>query len=240
MEFDCSVLIPCWNCETTLTRAIDSALSQSGVTVQVSLCDDGSTDGTFDILAALPKSDRIHTFVHADNLGQCHALNSAADYAVGRYIIELDADDYFEENTLRILVQALDAAPEHVGFAYGCVQYHGALNYFYQPRPFKRGDFYTSFPSLYPFLYRREAWDAGCRYTPHLEKDGRALSIQDWDMALQLMEYMRYDGLALRDTLVLHYTYAEGGTVGHELKANSAALMPAFKARFPKVTVEAL
>lgn len=244
---DVSVLIPAFQCETTIARAMQSALSQQGVNVQLSICDDGSTDGTFQTtldtleLLGIPEDDeRVHLFIHAENQGQVYALQTCCDYADGRYFIELDADDYFEAGALAALVHALDSAPEHVGFAYGCVQYHGALSYYYQPRPFKRGDFYQTFPSLYPFLYRRDAWDAGCRYTPHVEIDGRSLSIQDWDMALQLIEWMRYDGLALRDTLVLHYTYAESGTVGHELKANQAALMPAFRQRWPKVTAEGL
>ena len=232
---DVSVIIPAYNCEATIARAIESALSQEGVTVQVIVCDDGSSDPAF---FAIPQAASVIN--HATNRGQCHALNTAAESATGRYIIELDSDDTFAPGALAAMVAALDAAPENVGFVYGCTQYHGALGLYVQPRPYKRGDFYRNFPALYAFMYRREAWDAGCRYTPHLEKDGRSLSIQDWDMALQLIEYMRYDGLALRDTLVLHYTYAESGTVGHELKANADVLMPAFRKRWPKVTAEGL
>jgi glycosyltransferase involved in cell wall biosynthesis len=242
---DVSIIVPAFNCESTISRAIQSALSQEGVSVDVVVCDDGSTDQTPSKVWPAPvgTTNPTHQLLllrHDRNMGQCHALNSAAEEAVGRYIIELDADDYLAPGALAALVSALDHAPDHVGFAYGCVQYHDELNITHQPRPFKRADFYRSFPALYPFMYRREAWDAGCRYAPHLEKDGRALSIQDWDMALQLIEYMRYDGLALRDTLVLHYTYKAQGTVGSELKANNGELMAAFKRRWPKVTAEGL
>lgn len=243
---DVTVLIPAYNCEATIGRAIQSALSQEGVSVQVSVIDDGSTDGTSDAIGKAfdecgVTDSRVASVVSTStNFGQCVALNSAGLYATGRYLIELDADDWLEPNALAALVHALDAAPEHVGFAYGCTQYHGELGYYYQPRPYKRSDYYERFPALYPFMYRREAWDAGCRYTPHMEVNGRALSIQDWDMALQLIEYMRYDGLALRDTLVLHYHYKAEGTVGGELKANGGALMAAFKRRWPKVTAEGL
>lgn len=242
---DVSVIIPAYNCEATVARAIESALSQEGVSVDVVVCDDCSIDRTPSKVWPAPAglTDATHKLLllrHERNMGQCHALNSAAEEAVGRYIIELDADDYLEPGALAALVSALDAAPEHVGFAYGCTQYHGELGYRYQPRPFKRSEFYSNFPALYPFLYRREAWDAGCRYTPHAEVNGRSLSIQDWDMALQLIEYMRYDGLALRDTLVLHYSYQAEGTVGGELKANNDVLMAAFKRRWPKVTGEGL
>jgi glycosyltransferase involved in cell wall biosynthesis len=239
---DVSVIIPVYNAAMTIGRAIDSAINQQGVSVQVVVCDDASTDPTRSIADhyIFDEGGRTWVTTHATNRGQCHALNTAAEHATGRYIIELDADDYLEPGALATLVHALDAAPEHIGFAYGMVQYHGALNITNQPRPYKRADFYRTFPALYPFMYRREAWDAGCRYTPHGEANGRALSIQDWDMALQLIEYMRYDGIALRETLVLHYTYAETGTVGGELKANAGVLMPAFRKRWPKVTAEGL
>ena len=247
MTPDVTVLIPAWNCEAAIARAMQSALSQSGVSVQLSICDDGSTDGTFQAILdtlhdlGIPEDDeRVNIFIHAENQGQVYALQTCCDYADGRYFIELDADDYFHEGALAAMVSALDAAPEHIGFAYGCTQYHGALGLTHQPRPYKRSDFYATFPALYAFMYRREAWDAGCRYHAHAEVNGRALSIQDWDMALQLIEHMRYDGIALRETLVLHYTYAETGTVGGELKANAAVLMPAFRKRWPKVTAEGL
>lgn len=244
---DVTVLIPAYNCEHTISRAMQSALSQSGVNVQLSICDDGSTDDTLPIILAtmealgIPEdSERIHLFIHAENQGQVYALQTCCDYADGRYFIELDADDWYEPGALAKLTAALDAVPENIGFAYGMTQYHGALPLRHQPRPYKQADFYSSFPALYAFMYRREAWDAGCRYTPHVEIDGRTLSIQDWDMALQLIEYMRYNGLCLRETLVLHYSYAETGTVGGELKANADVLMPAFRARWPRVTAEGL
>lgn len=233
---DVSVIIPAYNCEATIKRAVNSARDQEGVSVEVVVCDDASTESTTLVLDYIG----LKPIYHATNRGQCHALNTAAEHATGRYIIELDADDTFAPGALAAMVAALDAAPENVGFVYGCTQYHGALDLYVQPRPYKRDDFYRNFPALYAFMYRRDAWDAGCRYTPHGEINGRALSIQDWDMALQLIEYMRYDGLALRDTLVLHYTYAKSGTVGHELKANADVLMPAFRKRWPKVIAEGL
>lgn len=238
MGIDVSVLIPAYRCGDTLNRAIISALNQADITVQVCVCDDGNNDNTASVIKGF--GDMVTPLYHETNRGQSHALNTCGEAALGRYFVELDSDDYVEENALAALVSTLDNAPPHVGFAYGCTQYHGELDYYYQPRPFKRADFYSNFPSLYPFLYRREAWDAGCRYTPHAEVNGRSLSIQDWDMALQLIEYMRYDGLALRDTLVLHYSYQAEGTVGGELKANGAALMAAFKQRWPKVIAEGL
>ncbi len=171
---------------------------------------------------------------HHTNGGLSEALNTAAGYATGRYFIELDADDYLEPGCLAAMVQALDAHPE-VGFVYGRTQYHGKSDALFIPQPYRPGIFRQAFASLYPFMYRRAAWDAGCRYRATCEIDGRVVTIQDWDMALQLTEHMRYDGLALPDTLVLHYTYKQGSLTDFT-NLHNAQVLAAFKSRWPQVT----
>ena len=59
-------------------------------------------------------------------------------------------------------------------------------------------------------------------------------------MALQLIEHMRYDGLALRDTLVLHYNYQATGTVGGELKEDMTRLEQALLAICNETNVNGL
>ena len=243
MQPDVSVLLPAWNCKATIGAAIHSALSQEGVAVEVVVCDDASPDNVFRVLDKFVKDSpegAIKALAHRTNRGQAHALNTCAENATGRYFVELDSDDTLEPGALQRLVDALDAAPPHVGFAYGCTRYSGDLTTVHMPPAFKREHFYTSFPALYAFMYRREAWDAGCRYPIHATIDGRDLSIQDWDMALQLIEFMRYDGLCLRDTIVLNYSYHAGDGVGAQLKANQQTLMPAFRKRWPKVMAQGL
>ena len=241
MTPDVTVLIPAYNCKATIGAAIDSALSQEGVNVQVVVCDDGSSDNVFRLLDKKIKANgALKAIAHRSNRGQAHALNTAADHATGRCFIELDSDDTLESGALAALVNALDTAPSHVGLAYGCTRYSGDLTTVHMPPAFKRAHFYVGFPALYAFMYRREAWDAGCRYHVHAEIDGRSLSIQDWDMALQLIEYMRYDGLCLRDTVVLNYHYDAAAGVGAQLKANQQTLMPAFRKRWPRVEAKGL
>lgn len=237
MTPDVSVLIPYYNQPDTLAQATDSVLSQAGVSVEIIVCDDASETPACEVLkwpVAGYGSSGDQIICHPTNQGQAAALNTAAEHATGRYLIELDADDRLAEGALAALVNALDAAPAHVGMTYGCVQYEGALTGVHVPPPFRRADFWRGFPALYPFMYRREAWDAGCRYAVHATIDSKPHSVQDWDMFLQCMEFMRYDGLALPDTLVLHYRASTTGA-GQALKDNSEAVVAGLRARWPKL-----
>ena len=235
---DVSILTPARNAALTIRRAIDSALSQDGVSVEVIVSENGSTDDTRAMLSTID-DPRLHILdSHADGVGA--SLNECGEVATGRYFVELDADDWFAPDCLALLVAALDHAPSHVGFAHGCVRYHGDQSFLYTPRQYTRHDYRRGFMCLYPFVYRRQAWDSGCRYADHIYTEGRWLSVQDYDFALQLVEFMRYNGLALPDVLVLNYTFnrqAEGQSVGAR---HQAELLAAFRARWPMVEVERL
>jgi len=72
-----------------------------------------------------------------------------------------------------------------------------------------------------------------------LKKEGRLIGVQDYDFALQLTEHMRWQGMALRDVLVLEYNYHEG-TLTSLLKKYNAECLAAFKARWPYIQVNQL
>jgi predicted O-methyltransferase YrrM len=236
---DVSVLIPAYNASKTIEKAVLSALQQEGIQVQVVVVDDFSADDTYDTVNLLrAKYPNIRLMTHSVNQGIADALNTAALNATGRYFIELDSDDTLSGNCLAPMVKALDSNKD-VGFVYGQTRYHGGANFLHTPPPYQPKQLYQQFTPLYAFMYRREAWDNGCRYRTLLEKEGRLIGVQDYDFALQLTEHMRWDGLALRDLLVLEYNYHEG-TLTSLLKKYNAECLAAFKARWPFISVRAL
>lgn len=91
---DVSFVIAAYNARETLVRAIDSALAQVGVSVEVIVVDDCSIDGTQDITQAYSSIDeRVKLVAREVNGGPAAARNIGFEKATGRWIAVLDADD---------------------------------------------------------------------------------------------------------------------------------------------------
>lgn len=89
---DISFIIAAYNAEETLERAIDSALAQVGVTVEVIVIDDCSTDRTRDIAGAYT-DPRVKLICQPQNGGPGRARNTGIEAATGRWVATLDSDD---------------------------------------------------------------------------------------------------------------------------------------------------
>jgi len=99
-----TIVIPVFNQERFIAFAIESALSQTYSDCSVLVIDDGSTDGTPDILRQYEKSV---TIIHQDNSGTSVAWNTAIHVIKDDYLIGLDSDDEFLPNTVAETVSAL-------------------------------------------------------------------------------------------------------------------------------------
>ncbi len=93
-----SVIIPVFNLEPFISRAVKSVLAQPEV-AECIVVDDGSTDNTADVCRALGQNDpRIRVFRHRQNLGVSASRNLGMENASSPYIAFLDADDYYLPN----------------------------------------------------------------------------------------------------------------------------------------------
>ena len=99
-----SIVIPCFNAIAYLERAIDSLKQQEGVNVQIIVIDDGSTDGSINLIKSLPSVD---VWKSGPNKGACAARNRGLSLAIFPYVMFWDADDYLDTGTLKGLVSAL-------------------------------------------------------------------------------------------------------------------------------------
>jgi glycosyltransferase involved in cell wall biosynthesis len=96
-----SIIIPCWNAESYVGAAIESALSQTYPTVEVIVIDDGSTDGSMEVIRSFGKHIRCET---GPNRGASAARNRGLDLSRGKLIQFLDADDVLFSNKLERMV----------------------------------------------------------------------------------------------------------------------------------------
>jgi glycosyltransferase involved in cell wall biosynthesis len=97
-----SIIITCYNREKYLSRAIRSAISQHfpREEFEVIVVDDGSTDHSPQI--AHDYSDEIIYIRNDKNLGLPFARNTGIRRARGRYVVNLDSDDYFHEDLIYV------------------------------------------------------------------------------------------------------------------------------------------
>ncbi len=101
-----SVIIPTYNRDATIQRAIDSVLGQSFNDFELIVIDDGSTDKTQKIL----KSYNHHIVaVRQENKGVSSARNRGIKIAKGEWIALLDSDDAWKKNKLQKQMDFIDA-----------------------------------------------------------------------------------------------------------------------------------
>jgi GT2 family glycosyltransferase len=104
-----SVVIAAYQAVATVREAVESALAQSKPAHEVIACDDGSTDGTSDVLEAYRPGV---TIVSQDNRGVSAARNAAARLATGEFLAFLDADDVYLTERLEALGELAVARPD--------------------------------------------------------------------------------------------------------------------------------
>ena len=106
-----TVLMSVHNGERYLREAVDSILGQSLADFEFLIVDDGSTDGTADILASF-KDSRIRVLRNSERLGLAASLNRGMALAGGNYIARMDADDRSLPDRLARQVAFMEQHPE--------------------------------------------------------------------------------------------------------------------------------
>ncbi len=116
MEPLVSVIIPTYNGEKYIKRAIDSVFKQTYKNSETIIVDDGSTDATPGIIGQLKGQDpRITIVRHDKNKGFVESLNRGLAESKGLYIARLDDDDFWvDDKKLEKQVSFLQKNPAHV------------------------------------------------------------------------------------------------------------------------------
>ena len=113
-----SVIVPLYNTRAYIAAAVSSILAQTRQPDEIVVVDDGSTDGSPELLAGYAPRVRVIRQVHA---GSSTALNRGIGETTGDIIAFLDADDLWEKDKLALQESILRAEPEVDG-VFGLVQ----------------------------------------------------------------------------------------------------------------------
>jgi len=134
-----SIIMPSYNNETWIRRAIHSALSQRGVNVELLVIDDGSTDGSVSIARRIAKDHpnmRVYSLLR--NFGCYYARNIGLMHAHGAYVTVIDSDDIVAPDFIMHQLSALKTTPGAV--ASRCHQRRWSLDFTRPLRELKRGE----------------------------------------------------------------------------------------------------
>lgn len=127
-----SVIIPAYNLEAYLERAVKSVLQQTYTNIEVLIVDDGSTDNSWKVIQRIAASDNRVIPIKQENNGVTSARINGIRHATGQWIGFVDGDDEIEPDMYQILLSNAEkyhADISHCG--YQMIFGNGRIHYFY-------------------------------------------------------------------------------------------------------------
>lgn len=216
-----SVIIPTRNRAAYLREAIDSVLAQRRADFELIVVDDGSTDATPALLAAI--DDPRLRVVRQPPRGIGAAMNAGLRAARGAYVARLDSDDTWRPELLEVLAATLDARPDiDVAYARGqAMDAGGHLLPHRQGMPMRfpgealRSMVFDDFTCNIALLARRDCLERAGTYDEALPAN------EDWDLWLRVARASRF---AFVDRVLAHIRWHDGNLTGPGSPAFDAVL----------------
>jgi glycosyltransferase involved in cell wall biosynthesis len=203
-----SIVMPCFNAAAHLVRSVGSVQAQCMVDWELVVVDDGSTDGSWQLLESLARQDARIRPIHQPNAGAAAARNCGLAMARSTYTAFLDSDDSWDPAFLGEMLAALEAQPD-AGIAYCGWQNTGLGG--------RRDDPFV--PPEYEDTDKVATFLGGCRWPIHGALirselirvaggfDGSLSSCEDYDLWLRLGTVHRL----VRVPRVLAFYHHHGG-----------------------------
>ena len=108
MKKKVSIIIPVYNCDSYISRCLDSILNQTYKDIEVIIVNDGSTDNTQKILDKYAKKYKQIKVYKQKNSGVSIARNNGIKKATGYYLQFTDSDDYLEKDMIKSMVMSAE------------------------------------------------------------------------------------------------------------------------------------
>ena len=102
---DVSVIVPCYNTEAYLDEALSSAEQNDRVSIEIIVLNDGSTDGSLDIMSAHAIADSRVRVIDKENQGYGATMNRGISEARGTYVAILEPDDWVAPHMYDVLLE---------------------------------------------------------------------------------------------------------------------------------------
>lgn len=178
-----SVIMPTYNREKTIKRAIDSVLNQTYQDIELIIVDDYSTDDTEKVISRI-NDKRLRYIKLEKNSGACHARNVGLDNAKGEYIAFQDSDDEWIKDKLDKQLKMLTENKVDIIF---CSAKHIGKNEIIIPKEklneqqIKNKIFKSNFISTQTILATKACFE-------QVRFDEKMPRFQDWDLIIRMLE----------------------------------------------------
>lgn len=205
MKDKVSVVIPCYNRMKTIERCLLSVLNQTVQPYEILVVDDGSTDGTLDIVKKID-SDKIRT-LKQNHRGAQAARNLGILNAKGDYIAFLDSDDEWEKDTLGVLGEYLKNHNNSTAFYCNCLRFeeeNSKKQILRMPNTRGKSERLSLKKSFALF---------GCMFVPRKKLleigllDENVSAYQEWDTTIRLAEVCEF--VHIDKTLMIYHIHSD-------------------------------
>jgi glycosyltransferase involved in cell wall biosynthesis len=199
-----SIIIPTYNREHLLGRAIQSVLDQTYQNFELIIVDDGSTDDTERLVKSF-NSEKIRYIRHGENKGPSAARNTGIQSAKGDYIAFQDSDDEWMPRKLEKQMRTFETAQPEVGIVYTDFIFITTNKRKFMPAAGvspKDGDIFSNllkgnFVSLQATVVKRECFERAGIF------DERFPPLADWELLLRMSRHYQFK--CINEPLVIMY-----------------------------------
>lgn len=198
-----TVLMGIYNCASTLVEALDSLYAQTYQDFKIVLCEDGSTDDTYNVARAYAENhENIILVRNEKNMGLNYTLNRCLQYADTEYCARMDGDDISLPNRFEKEIDFLDANPEFAVVSCPMIHFDENGEIFRGKVVEGKADksiFNYGSPFCHaPSMIRTKVLKEVCGYTMHK----RLLRVEDYDLWRKIYE-SGYSGYNLSEHLYM-------------------------------------
>lgn len=160
-----SIIVPVYNVEKYLKRCLDSLISQTLQDIEIICINDGSTDGSVDILKEYENRDSRIKVISKINTGYGNSMNVGMHYAKGEYIGIVESDDFADNNMFEVLYKVAEMKTAEVVKSNFYIYQNGkdsinenlaGVPYMELINPANIPKVFTVAPSIWSALYSRE------------------------------------------------------------------------------------
>jgi len=205
-SLELSIIVPFFNAGSFLNRTLNAVRQQEDVNYELIVVDDGSDSINKDLLMA--NRDQVDVLVTQENRGQASARNAGILKAKGDYILNWDADDYFEPDFSARAIKILRENPEvKLVTSYALRTTDGVSGELIKPIGGEYQNFLFENAALGSAMFRKRDWESIGGY----DEAEAVRGFEDWDFYLRLL-YPKGEAFIIPEQLFTYYRHSESTT----------------------------